>query len=78
MQSIGELSRYRGPIRQFLISMGGVHAHLTQLAETQVQQGIFIKDIQEEMILRACMTNPPFYSQEEQVPECSLLPTCSR
>lgn len=56
----------RGPIRQFLVSLGGDLLECVQSCESLFRSDPFaIPDAQ--IILRASLTNPPFYSLEEQV-----------
>jgi hypothetical protein len=56
----------RGPIRQFLISLGGDSFECVQHCESLFRSDPFtIEDA--PIILRASLTNPPFYSLDEQV-----------
>jgi hypothetical protein len=57
----------RGPVRQFLSSLGGDSLDCVRKCESSFLVDPFGREEATGPILRACMTNPPFYASDEQV-----------
>lgn len=67
IQIIGEnISTSRGPIRQLLVSLGEGYLQSVLHSESEFCNRPF-EMIDAPLLLRATMTNPPFYAREEQV-----------
>jgi hypothetical protein len=63
----------RGPLRQFLVSLGGDSFECVQRCEALFRSDPYaVEDA--DIILRASLTNPPFYSLDEQVTSFSFTP----
>jgi 23S rRNA A1618 N6-methylase RlmF len=71
-QIIGDsVSTSRGPVRQFLSSLGGDSSECVQRCESSFLLDPFGREEAAPPLLRACMTNPPFYACDEQVRDSS-------
>jgi len=69
----GVYEAMRGPVRQALVSMGGIYAQTVLWCENVVlSHGPVDNGEIPPTVLTGCMTNPPFYSLQEQIEESPL------